>query len=186
MSVFRALLMKLIYKDIYKIIDKSMGDTQIGSRKNVNIRNHIWVVDSVICDVNSSKTKIPIDIHVYDYKQCFDSLWLKECLNDMFEGGLQNDKLNVLYSANNLVKVVIRTPVGKTTSADIHDVIIQGDVFGGMLCSKQVDTFANECVKENKYLYNYKNEVPIPPLTMVDDVLCISECGFKTAMVNSF
>ena len=55
-----------------------------------------------------------------------------------------------------------------------------------MLCSKQVGTFANECVEENKYLYNYKNEVPIPPLTMVDDVLCISECGFKTAMVNSF
>ena len=185
-SVFRALLMKLIYKDIYKIIDESMGDAQIGSRKNVNIRNHIWVVNSVICDVNSSKTKKPIDIQIYDYKQCFDSLWLEECLNDMFEGGLQNDKLNVLYSANSHVKIAIRTPVGRTTSADIHDAIIQGDVFGSMLCSKQVGTFANECVEENKYLYNYKNEVPIPPLTMVDDVLCISECGFKTAMVNSF
>ena len=82
MSVFRALLMKLIYKNIYKIIDKSMGDRQIGSRKNVSIRNHIWVVNSAICDVNSSKTKKPIDIKIYYYKQGFSNVHRK---NSLFE-----------------------------------------------------------------------------------------------------
>ena len=32
----------------------------------------------------------------------------------------------------------------------------------------------------------YKGEVEIPPLGMVDDLLCISKCGYKTIMVNSF
>ena len=32
----------------------------------------------------------------------------------------------------------------------------------------------------------YKGEVKIPPLGMVDDLLCISECGYKTTTVNSF
>ena len=32
----------------------------------------------------------------------------------------------------------------------------------------------------------YKGEVPIPPLSMVDDVICITECGYKSVMVNSF
>ena len=35
-SIFRGLVMKLIYKDIYEIIDKSMSDSQIGSRKGKN------------------------------------------------------------------------------------------------------------------------------------------------------
>ena len=104
----------------------------------------------------------------------------------MYAGGLKDEKLNLLYSANKLVKIAVRTPVGKSETTDIHKVVIQGDVFGPLLCSKQVDLFAKECLEDQKYLYRYKNEVPIPPLTMVDDVLCISECGFKTAMVNSY
>ena len=32
----------------------------------------------------------------------------------------------------------------------------------------------------------YKGEVEIPPLGMVDDLLCVSECGFKTSMLNSY
>jgi hypothetical protein len=32
----------------------------------------------------------------------------------------------------------------------------------------------------------YKGEVEIPPLGMVDDLLCISECGYKTTMMNSY
>jgi hypothetical protein len=55
-----------------------------------------------------------------------------------------------------------------------------------MLCRKQVDMFGKECLEDRKYTYSYKEEVEIPLLSMVDDVLCISECGFKTAMVNSY
>ena len=104
----------------------------------------------------------------------------------MYEGGMKDNKLNLLHNANSLVNIVVRTPVGKTDSGDIKNVVIQGDVFGPMLCSKQVDMFGKECLEENKYTYSYKDEVEIPPLSMVDDVLCISECGFKTAMVNSY
>ena len=47
--------MKLVYKDIYEIIDESMSDSQIGSRKGKNIRNHVWVLNSIICDTLSAK-----------------------------------------------------------------------------------------------------------------------------------
>jgi hypothetical protein len=42
----------------------------------------------------------PVDIQVFDVKKCFDSLWVEECINDIFEAGLQNDKLALLYLAN--------------------------------------------------------------------------------------
>ena len=63
------------------------------------------MLNSVICDTLSTKKKKPIDIQIYDYKQCFDSLWLEECLNDMYAGGLQDDKFNLLYNANSVVDI---------------------------------------------------------------------------------
>ena len=178
--------MKLIYQDISEIIDNSMSDSQIGSRKRKNIRNHIWVLNSIINESLTSKKKHPIDIQIYDYKQCFDGLWLEECLNDMYSGGLRDNKFNILYNANNTVKIVVKTPVGKSGQEDIQNCVIQGDVFGPLLCNKQIDTFGKECLEEKKYLYLYKGEVEIPPLSMVDDVICVSECGFKSVMLNSF
>ena len=65
-SIFRTILMKMIYKDKYDTIDKSMSDSNIGARKHKNIRNHIFVVNSVIHDVLSKKSKEPIDIMILD------------------------------------------------------------------------------------------------------------------------
>ena len=41
-------------------------------------------------------------------------------------------------------------------------------------------------MREDKHLYYYKDEVPIPLLTMVDDALAVTECGNKAAMMNTF
>ena len=131
--VFRSLIMKLIYQEIYEIIDKSMSESQIGSRRGKNIRNHVWILNSIVSDILSTKKKNPVDIQIYDYKQCFDGLWLEECLNDVYSGGLKDDKLNLLHNAKSLVNIVVKTPVGKTDQTSIKDVVIQGDVFALLL-----------------------------------------------------
>ena len=111
---------------------------------------------------------------------------MEESLNDFFDGGLRNDKLALLYNINRNVKVVVKTATGKTERGIIKDVITQGDIFGPLLCSKQIDSFGKECIEDQKYTYMYKGEVEIPPLAMIDDLLCISECGYKTQMLNTF
>ena len=140
----------------------------------------------MICDALSTRKKNSIDIQVFDYKQYFDSLWLEKCLSDLYTSGVKDDKLALLYNINTHVKVAVKTPVGKTDRGSIYNVITQGDVFGPILCSNQVDTFGKECLEERKYVYTYKGEVDIPPLGMVDDLICVSECGHKTAMMNSY
>ena len=185
-TIIRSILMRLIYMDFYKMLDESMSDAQVGARKGKNIRNHIWIVNGIISDVLSTKTKKPIDIQIFDFKQCFDSLWLKECMNDLYEAGLNDDKFAILYNANSNVKIAIKTPVGITKRENIEDVIIQGDVLGPIFCSKQVETFSQECLEKSEYTYFYRGEVEIPPLSMVDDVLTISECGYRTSMVHGF
>ena len=186
LKIFRSILMRLIYIDKYPEIDQSMSDSQVGGRKGKNVRNHIWIVNGIISDVLSTKRKTPIDIQIFDYKQCFDSLWLQECMNDIYSGGLTDDKFALLHSANKSVNVAVKTPVGKTSSETIEDVVMQGDVFAPLLCSKLVDRIGQECLEDKKYNYLYKGEVEIPPLGMVDDLICIAECGFKTAMLNAY
>ena len=66
---------------------------------------------------------------------------------------MQDDKFALIYNINANVEIAVRTPVGKTTRENISNAITQGDVFGGMFCSKQVDTFGQECLKESKYTY---------------------------------
>ena len=160
-------------------LDKKNLLSQVGGRRGKSVRNHIWILNGLICDVLSKKSRRPVDLHIFDYKQCFNSLWLQECMNDIYQGGIQNDKLALLYDVNTQVNVAVKTPVGKTNRGIITDAIIQGDVFGPMLCAKQVDEIGKECVED-------KGEVDIPPLSMLDDFLCISECGHETAMAHSY
>ena len=88
--------MRLIYLDKYELVDESMSDCQVGARKGRSVRNHIWILNGIICDVLSRKHNIPVNVQIFDYKQCFDALWLEECLNDMYNGGLTDDKFALL------------------------------------------------------------------------------------------
>ena len=185
-SIFRNILMRMIYIDKYSSLDSSISDAQVGGRKGRSVRNHIWVLNAVICDILSKKKKTPVDLQIFDYKECFDSLWLEECMNDMYKGGVQDDKFPLLYNMNKHVNVAVRTPVGKSNRGDITNAIIQGDVIGPMFCGKQVDEIGKECLENNKYNYKYKGEVNIPPLIMIDDLITVSECGLQTTMMNSY
>ena len=113
-------------------------------------------------------------------------MWLEETLNDLYEAGVTDDTLAVLYEANKEVNVAVNTPNGLTLRQKIEKIILQGDVFGPIECSVSVDTFGKECLAEDKYLYLYKDSVKIPILSMVDDALAVSECGYKSSMLNTF
>jgi hypothetical protein len=97
-----------------------------------------------------------------------------------------DDKFALLYKVNSHVNVAVKNPVGKTQRGVITNTIIQEDVFGPILCRKQVDEIGKECLEDSKYPYKYKGEVDIPPLSMLHDLLCISKCGHETAMVHSY
>ena len=48
LKTVQTIVEKLIYHDEYETIDESMSDCNIGSRKERNIRNHLFVVYSVL------------------------------------------------------------------------------------------------------------------------------------------
>ena len=173
-------------KDKYGMIDKSMSDSNIGARKSKNIQNHIFVVNSIIHDVLSKKSKEPVDIMVLDYKQMFDSECLFECMNDLYEAGVDDDIFNLVYEANRKNYVAIQTPSGLSRRDTFNEIVMQGDVLAPIISSLQVDTIGKECLQDAKHLYYYKDRVPIPPLGLVDDLFTISTYGLQTNMMNTF
>ena len=151
-----------------------MSESNIGARKGKSVRNHIFILNGVIHEVLANKNAKPIDVEVLDFKQCFDSLWLEECNYDLFEAGIDDDNLALLYEANKNVNMAVKTPNGLTKRENIKNIVLQGDVYGPIECSVQVDTFGKECLDEEKHLYMYKDKVGIPPLVMIDKLVSVS------------
>ena len=183
-NIFRSLLLKLIYNDEYFTIDSNMSDSNVGGRKHKNIRNHIFIVNGIINE--ALKKKENVDIEILDYRQCFDGMWLDETINDLFEAGLVNDNLNLIYKLNEKNRVAIVTPYGLSERVEIKKIVMQGENLAPLECSVQVDSYGRECMEEDKYLFKYRDAVKVPPLSMVDDLLSISKCGKESVLVNAF
>ena len=95
-SVLRSILMKLIYARTYEKVSKSMTDSQIGARRNKSVRNHLFILNSIISDVMSSKNEEPIDLNVMDIKQMFDAEELSQVLNAFYEAGVNDDLFSII------------------------------------------------------------------------------------------
>jgi hypothetical protein len=154
-----------------------------------NIRDNIFVLNAVM---NNQKKKCneALDIQVYDVEQCFDSLWLKEVISALYEAGMQNDKLPLLFLENKTAQVAVKTPGGLSERVSIEKIIMQGSVWGSICCVVLMDNLAKHVYKNKELLYYYKGVVGCPPLQMVDDVLglqnCLSQSKQLNTVVNTF
>ena len=188
LTIFRKILDRLIYNDKYPSIEEKMSDSNIGARKGKNIRNHLFIIYSVINSVINGGMA-PIDIQIYDLEQAFDSLWLEDCLNDIYDvlsEESRDDKLALIYLTNVSNLVTVNTSAGVTPMMELSRIVQQGGVWGPMECSNTVDKIGRECSRRGIYSYKYKNTTRILPLAMVDDICSISLCGNDSICVNTF
>ena len=141
-------------------------------------RNNIFILNGIIHEVMKSNKMKPVTLQIYDYAQMFDSINLEEALSDMYNVGVDDDTLSLLYQANAEVHMAVKTPAGLTERQTIKDIILQGDTFGSILASVQVDYIGQECMRAGHY-YLYKDKLPVGFLGLVDDIVGITERGYK-------
>ena len=186
-SLFKTIIMKLIYLRNYKTIDSNMSESNVGGRKGRNGRDHIFVVNGVIQDALSSKTAKPIDLFICDYRTMFDGLDVKTTLNDLYDNGVKDDNFTLIYKLYETSNVSIKTPMGLTERRQVdREIITQGDCLGPILASSTVDTFGKECYTQQKHLFWYRDTTPVSPLTMLDDVFALSLCGPESIQMQEF
>ena len=121
----------------------------------MNVRNHVWVLNGVIQDVLKRKGSESIDVQILDIAQCFDALWPEECLSDLYQYGIQDHTIRLLYDGSLSTQIAIRTPVGITERKEVHKTVMQGNVWAPSLCATSIDSIEKECLQEkNTYTNN--------------------------------
>jgi hypothetical protein len=132
LTVLKKMLDKFTYFDNYEQIDENMSDSNVGARRNRNIKDHLIVIYGVINSVIKGNEEC-IDIQIYDLEQAFDSLWLEDCLNDIYDTlpmENRNDKLALIHESNQVNKVAVRTAAGLTEQINIPNTVQQGGTWG--------------------------------------------------------
>ena len=183
-TVVRSILDRLIYNDMYQIMDNNLSDCNVGNRRGRNIRDNLFVLNAI---QNSMKRKSedPVDIAIYDVMKCFDTLWAHEAINDAFDIGFQNDKLPLVFLASESASIAVKSSCGTSERRTINNTIMQGTVWAGMLCTSTLDKLGKLVYDNPTLAYKYRGQVVVPPLEMVDDVLTVSKCGTTAVAMNS-
>ena len=182
--ILKTILDRLIYNDEYSTIENSLSDSNVGARKGRNVRDNIFTLNAITNSVINGKED-PIDIQLFDIEKCFDSLWVEECVNDLYESGLQNDKLPLLYLENQNAKIAVKSQTGMSKRKYIHNIIMQGSVWGSLMCTVSMDKLGQHVYKKDDLIYMYKGAVEVPTLGMVDDIMSIQKCNNETVKINA-
>ena len=186
-NTVRSILMRLLFNLKYQVFDAHMSDSNVGGRRNKSGINHIWAMNCIIHDQISSVKKTPAVIQQWDYKQMFDGMDDSEACGDIFTYGVNDDHLTLIHEANREVAVSVKTPYGLSKEYKLTGRTMQGDTWASAKASAQVDFFGKEMVQEQpNFMYKFKGEVPIPLLGQVDDLVGVSEAGFKAEQLSAF
>ena len=188
--VFRNILDRLIYTDEYHNVDSRLTDCNVGSRKLRNIRDHIFVMNAILNSVKNGNEDA-LDCQVFDVEKCHDSLWLHEVVNDLFDAGMKNDKLALLFLENSSAQVAVKNSSGISRRVTIRNIIMQGTVWANLCCTVLMDKLGKLMYENPELMYKYRGRVSVPSLQMVDDVMVLAKCSSlqsvqSNSVVNSF
>ena len=73
--------------------------------------------------------KTPVYITLYDFTQAFDSHWLHDSILSMWNAGIQNELLSLIFELNRQADVTVKTPFGVTEEFNAPLIVKQGTVY---------------------------------------------------------
>ena len=154
---------------------------QTAGQKQRSTVNNLIIVNS-IKEENQRQYKNKTYLFFADATKFFDKLWLKDCLIELYNLGYSPStirslyKLNKtsstirsLYELNKTSNIVVDTPVGKTSSITVEEVVKQGTIFGPIICCASTSR-VNEIQEAVKYQYG-KVEIGMP--VFMDDIVAV-------------
>ena len=167
----RGIFLVNIISKVYELVkitqndknNRNMSEMQVAGRKERSAMDNLIITNTII--ENQRAQKLNTYIFFADAVKCFDKLWLKECLLEMYKLGYDPNTFKILYEMNKETDIIIRTPVGNTNSIQIKEVVKQGTIFGPIMCCAETSTVNR--IGEVKYSYG-KINIGMP--VFMDDI----------------
>ena len=145
---------------------KTVSLNQNGATKGKSTSDNTYLVNA--CIDHAKYLNKPVYLGLYDFQQCFDKLWLEDCLIGMWKIGIRDQMLALILSLNKNAEITINTPCGKTRSFKVETVVKQGTVIGPQLCKVSTAEYGNDTPGFQIGAVNIK-----PPI-FVDDIISIT------------
>ena len=60
----------------------------------------VWEQNGIQCSYQGWCWTNRHGVELYDIEKCCDSLWMKECFDDLYDAGLMARNLNLIYEEN--------------------------------------------------------------------------------------
>ena len=136
-----------------------------GQRKRGTCDNQIMM--NAVIDQNR-RLKKKTYLYFADAYKCFDRLWLKDCLVELWKAGMREREIKIIYEMNRLANIEIKTPNGITKEILVNDIVRQGTIFGPKLSCISTQN-VNNLILPMKTVISPEIEVEAP--VYVDDIL---------------
>jgi hypothetical protein len=115
---------------------------QAGARSNRSSADCKFIIRGLVDHANYVNK--PVYLTMYDYRQCFDSLWLQDSLLSLWNLGVKNEMLSLIWKLNEEASIVVKTPHGPTDPFTVYAFVKQGSVLGSNLCSSSTGEFCDK------------------------------------------
>ena len=89
-----------------------MTKFQTGGRKGKGVVDNLFILRGIIDHAKYLGRELWLTF--YDIEKCFDRLWLEDSKNSLWDNGVADDILYLIYMMNRRANIVIRTPFGNT------------------------------------------------------------------------
>ena len=114
-----------------KNIDKYISQFQTGGTKGRSTIDNTLILSEIIRKNRYLGRKTYLVFG--DAIKCFDKLWLKDCLVEMFNAGCRAQDIQMMYLLNQDTEVTIVTPSSTTNKIHVGEIVKQ-EQFWGPLC----------------------------------------------------
>ena len=145
--------------------------------KSKGITDNLFILRGVID--HSKYLQKEIWITFYDTEKCFDSLWLEDCINSLYENGVKNDILDLIYKMKHKAEIAVKTPFGNCNPIFVENIVRQGTVLGPVLNNCSLDKVCHESESYQSGTVNIKS------LEFVDGIAYPNDGLFQARKSNS-
>ena len=101
--------------------NSKISEMQTIGRKESSAMDNLIIMNAI--KENQRAQKLNTYMFLADAVKCFDKLWLKDCLLEMYNLGCDPNTQKVLYEMNKETYLIIRTPVGNTENIQVKEVV---------------------------------------------------------------
>ena len=130
-GLFLTNILSKLYEKVLDLLTTEkvkINEHQCGGQKGCGTIDNMIMMRAVIDNNRRLNRKT-------DAYKCFDKLWLKDYLVELWRDGMREREVYMLYAMNKESYIVIETLVGITYSIIAHDIVKQGTIFGPKLYS---------------------------------------------------